>query len=55
MQEYTIEFTKMAITLGISPKNLDVLLKYLGGIHSDLQKKVMLFKPMTIDEAYVQE
>jgi hypothetical protein len=40
--------------LGISPKNLDVLLKYLGGLHSHLWKQVMLFKPRTIDEACVQ-
>jgi hypothetical protein len=37
--------------LGISPKNLDVLLKYLGGLHSHLRRQVMLFKPRTIDEA----
>jgi hypothetical protein len=30
VQEYTIEFKKMAIMLGISPKNPYVLLKYLG-------------------------
>jgi hypothetical protein len=48
------EFKKMAIMLGISPKNLDVLLKYLGGLHSHLWRKVMLFKPRIVDEAYVQ-
>ena len=36
VQEYTIEFRKMAIMLGISPKIPDVLLKYLGGLHSHL-------------------
>jgi hypothetical protein len=36
VQEYTTEFRKMAIMLGISPKNPDVLLKYLGGLHSHL-------------------
>jgi hypothetical protein len=30
VQEYTTEFRKMAIMLGISPKNPNVLLKYLG-------------------------
>jgi len=40
--------------LGISPKNPNTLLKYLGGLHNDLRKKVMLFKPRTTDEACVQ-
>jgi hypothetical protein len=53
VQEYTIEFRKMAIMLGISPKNLDVVLKYLGGLHNHLQKQVMLFKPRTMDEACI--
>jgi hypothetical protein len=39
--------------LGISPKTLDVLLKYLGGLHSDLRRQVMVFEPRTIDETYV--
>jgi hypothetical protein len=41
--------------LGISPKNRDALLKYLGGLHSHFQKQWMLFKPRTMDEACVQE
>ena len=44
MQEYTTEFKKMAIMLGISPKNLDVLLKYLGGLHHHLCEKGIFFK-----------
>jgi hypothetical protein len=44
----------MSIMLGISPENLDVLLKYMGGLHNKLWKKVMLFKPRIIDEACVQ-
>jgi hypothetical protein len=54
VQEYTTEFKKMAIMLGISTKNPDVLLKYLGGLHNHLQKQVMLFNPMAIGEACVQ-
>jgi hypothetical protein len=30
VKEYTTEFKKMEIMLGISPKNPDILLKYLG-------------------------
>jgi len=51
---YTTEFRKMAIMLGISPKNLDVFLKYLGGRQSDLCKQVMLFKPKLVDETCVR-
>jgi hypothetical protein len=40
--------------LGISPKNLDVPLKYLGGLYSHLRRQVMLFKPRIVDEASVQ-
>jgi len=32
----------------------DVLLRYLGTLHSHLSGQVMLFKPRTIDEACVQ-
>jgi hypothetical protein len=54
VQEYTTEFRKMKIVLGISPRNPDVVLKYLGGLHGHLWNKVMLLKPKTVDEAYVQ-
>ena len=40
--------------LGMSPKNLDALLKYVGGLHSHLRRQVLFFKPITIDEAYMQ-
>jgi hypothetical protein len=54
VQEYTTEFKKMAIMMGISPKNPDVLLKYLGGLHNHLRKQVMFFDPRITDEACVQ-
>jgi hypothetical protein len=43
----------MEIMLGIAPKSLYVLLKYLGGLHSHLKKQVILFKPRTMDKACV--
>jgi hypothetical protein len=55
MYEYTNKFRKMNIILGISPKNLDVLLKYLGDLKSYLCNKVILFNPKRVDEASVQE
>lgn len=53
LQEYTTEFKKMAIMLGISPKNPNVLLKYLEGLHRHLCEQVMLFKPKSVEEACV--
>jgi len=41
--------------LEISPKNLDVVLKYLGGLNSHLIKQVVFFKLRTIDDVFVQE
>jgi len=44
----------MAIMLGISFKNLDVLLKYLGGLHYRL-KKLMILKPRKVNDYFVKE
>jgi len=44
----------MVIMLGISPRSLDILFKYMRALRKHLQKKVMLFKSRTIDEACVQ-
>ena len=54
MQEYITEFRKMEIMLGVSPKNPNVLLNYLGSLHRHLHEQVMLFKPKLVDEACVQ-
>ena len=53
MKEYTTEFRKMAIMLGISTKNPYVL-KYSWGLHDHLKNQVILLKPKTIDKACVQ-
>jgi hypothetical protein len=45
---------KMAIMLGISPKNPNLLLKYMRGIHSHLWNKVMSFNSERVDEACEQ-
>jgi len=54
VKEYTRKFRKMAIMLGISPKNPYVLLKYSGGLHFHLHEQVMLFKPKMVDATCVQ-
>lgn len=43
----------MAIMLSISPKNPNIPHKYLGGMYNHMWKQVMLFKPITMDEACV--
>jgi len=39
--------------MGENPKNLNVVIKYLGGVHNDV-RKVILFEPNTVDEPCVQ-
>jgi hypothetical protein len=36
------------IQLGISPKILDVIIKYLGGISNHIQRKVIPFNPRQV-------
>jgi len=45
---------EILIMLGISPKNLDVVCKYLWDLHKNLHKQVMIFKHRTIYKACVQ-
>jgi hypothetical protein len=54
VQEYATKFRKMDIMLGISLKNLNVLLNYLRGLNIHLRRQVMLFKYRIVDEPYVQ-
>lgn len=54
VQEYTTKFRKMAIILGIPPKNVDVLIKYFGDLHRHLREKVMFFMPKSVDKAFIQ-
>lgn len=54
MHEYTTKLRKIAIMFGISSKNPNVLLKYLGGLHLHLCEQMMLFNPKSVDEACVQ-
>jgi hypothetical protein len=54
MQEFTIEFRKREIHMGVSLKSLDMLVKYLGALFPHIRRKLMLFIPNTIDEASIQ-
>jgi len=54
VQEYSTNFKNIDIMLKLSEMNVDVLLKYLGSLHRHMREKVILFKPKSTDEAYVQ-
>lgn len=48
--EYTDDFRNMAIMFDISPKNLYIPLKYLGGPHNPISKRAMFFNPRKIEK-----
>eukprot|EP01018_Ginkgo_biloba_P002772 Gb_08746 [translate_table: standard] len=54
VQDYTTELRKQAIVLGVSLKDPQVLMKYIGGLHSHIKRQVLLFKPTSIDQVSVQ-
>jgi hypothetical protein len=54
VQEFTTEFRKREIQMGVSLKSPDMLVKYLGALLPHIHRKMMLFRPKTIDEANIQ-
>ena len=54
VQEYTQEFRKRALLLGVNLNSQDTLLKYIGGLHSYLKHTILLFNPKNLDEVCVQ-
>jgi hypothetical protein len=54
VQEFTTEFRKRAIQMGVSLKSLNMLVKYLGALFPQIRRQLMLFRPKTIDEASIQ-
>ena len=53
MQEYTQEFRKSSLVLGISLYNQETLLKYIEGLHSYLRHTILMLNPMNLDEVCV--
>ena len=53
-QDYTREFRKTALLLGVNLNSQDTLLKYIGGLHSYLQHTILMFNPSNLDEVCVQ-
>jgi hypothetical protein len=43
------------LILGIDLSSQETLLKYIGGFHSYLRHKILMFNPTNIDEVCVQE
>jgi hypothetical protein len=54
VQNYTQEFKKRALTLGIPLYMQETLLNYNGSLHSYLRHIILMFNPTNIDEFYVQ-
>jgi len=53
VQNYTKEFIKRDLILGISLDSPEKLLKYIGGLHSYLRHTILMFNPTSIDEVPV--
>ena len=54
VQDYTQEFRKRALLLGVNLNSQDTLLKYIGGLHSYLKHTILMFNPNNLDEVCVQ-
>ena len=54
VQDYTQEFRRRALLLGVDLQSQDTLLKYIGGLHSYLKNTILIFNPTSLDEVCVQ-
>ena len=54
VQEYTQEFRRRALMLGVDLQSQDTLLKYIGCLHIYLQHTIIMFNPTNLDEACVE-
>ena len=54
VQEFTQEFRKKALVLGIPLDTRETLLKYIGNLNSYLQHTLLMFNPTEFDEVCVQ-
>jgi hypothetical protein len=55
MQEFTTEFRKKAIQMGVSLKSLEMLVKYLVEFLPHIRRKLMLFRLKKSDKANIKE
>ena len=54
VQDYTQEFRRRALLLGVDLQSQDTLLKYISGLHSYLKHTILMFNPTSLDEVCVQ-
>ena len=54
VQEYTQEFRKRDLILGIPLYTQETLLKFIGGLHSYMCHTVLMFNPTNLDEVCVK-
>ena len=54
MQEYTMEFMRESMLLNMEFEDEDIFTKYLGGVHTHLQRKEISMKPKDLNEACIQ-
>ena len=54
VQEYTQEFRRRSLLLGVGLQSQDTLIKYIGGLHSYLNHTILMFNPSSLDEVCVQ-
>jgi len=55
VQDYTQDFIKMELTLGIPLYMEENILKYIGGVHSYFIHTIFMFNPNNLDDVYVQD
>ena len=54
VQDYTQEFRRRALLLGVDLQTQETLLKYIGGLHSYLRHTILMFNSTSLDEVCVQ-
>ena len=54
VQDYTQEFRKRSLMLGVDLQSHDTFLKYIGGLHSYLRHTILIFNPNKLDDVCVQ-
>lgn len=54
VQNYTQDFRRRALVLGVDLSSQDTLLKYVGGLNIYLRHTILMFNPTNLDEVCVQ-
>ena len=54
VQEYTQEFRRRSLLLGVYLQSQDTLLKYIGGLHIYLKHNILMFNSTSLDKVCVQ-